>query len=393
MNGLNIVVYPHELEIGGSPTNAIELAAGVRDLGHHVTIVASPGPLQALVKARELPFMALPAPTGTGDFRRTVRALRSVLSRAVDLVHAYEYRAMTEAYAATRFLPSLPLVSTEMSMGVPSRFPRSIPLIMGTRSLGEEARRIGIRRVEVLEPPVDTQQNSPEYDGPDFLQAHGLERTTTTAVIVSRLVTLLKLEGIETAMESVRILGPSLRFQLAVVGGGPEHERLRSRAEAVNAELGRRAIVMTGPLVDARPAYAAADVIIGMGHSALRAMAFAKPVLVVGEGGFSEPVTPETAGLFLQDGFYADRRGNPNPQRLASQLAELLVSPDRRRCLGEFGRRFVCEQFSLEAAARTLEQIYLRSISDRPSPLRSTVESLKMSSDLVVGRLRRRCRS
>jgi glycosyltransferase involved in cell wall biosynthesis len=390
---MKILICPHELEIGGSQTNAIELAAATRDLGHDVTVVASPGPLLSLVQARRLPFVALPARTGNGDIRRAARALRSVLQRRpADLVHAYEYRAVVEAYAATRTHRGLPLVATELSMSVPSRFPRSVPLIMGTRSLGEDARRLGVRRVEVLEPPVDTAQNSPDYAGPEFLRAHGLDPAVPTAVIVSRLASLLKREGLETAIESVRVLEPRLPIQLAIVGGGPEHQSLWRRADAVNAALGRRAVVLTGPLVDPRPAYAAADVAIGMGHSALRAMAFAKPVLVIGEGGFSEPVTPETTPSFLRDGFYGDGHGRPDPQRVAAQVAELLADTDRGRRLGDHGRNLVCERFSLEATARRLERIYERAIADRPSILASAVESWRISSDLAVRKARGRVR-
>ena len=49
---------------------------------------------------------------------------------------------------------------------------------------------------------------------------------------------------------------------------------------------GRQVVLLTGEIADPRPAYAAADVVVGQGGSALRGMAFGKPLVVVGEGRF-----------------------------------------------------------------------------------------------------------
>ena len=54
--GLNVLVYPHAMEVGGSQLNAIELAAAVRDLGNEVTVLSDDGPL--VQRVRELDLMA-----------------------------------------------------------------------------------------------------------------------------------------------------------------------------------------------------------------------------------------------------------------------------------------------------------------------------------------------
>ena len=41
---MRILVYPHDLGIGGSQLNAIELAAAVQRLGHEVIVYGRPGP-------------------------------------------------------------------------------------------------------------------------------------------------------------------------------------------------------------------------------------------------------------------------------------------------------------------------------------------------------------
>ena len=89
-----------------------------------------------------------------------------------------------------------------------------------------------------------------------------------------------------------------------IVGDGAARAEVEEAAAAANARAGRRVVVLAGQLGDPRPAYAAADVVLGMGGSALRGMAFGKPLMVQGEGGFWELLTPESAPMFLRQGWY-----------------------------------------------------------------------------------------
>jgi hypothetical protein len=134
------------------------------------------------------------------------------------------------------------------------------------------------------------------------------------------------------------------------------------RAEHINTELGRQAVIIYGPLEDPRPAYAAADVVLGMGGSALRGMAFAKPLVVLGTRGFSRECTPETASHFLREGFYGVGDGTQAP--LAKQILHVLA---RREELGPWSRKTVVERYGLHAAADVLERIYHETLSSSQS--------------------------
>ena len=86
---MRVAVYPHMLELGGSQLHAIELAAGVRDLGHDVVVFAQPGPLKARVDELGLDFVAAPQPRGRPS-PGVLRALGGLIAeRSLDVVHAY----------------------------------------------------------------------------------------------------------------------------------------------------------------------------------------------------------------------------------------------------------------------------------------------------------------
>ena len=58
---MKVIVYAHRLEVGGTQTNAIELAAAVRDMhGWEVILFAQPGPMVELVNARGSDFVPAP---------------------------------------------------------------------------------------------------------------------------------------------------------------------------------------------------------------------------------------------------------------------------------------------------------------------------------------------
>ena len=116
-------------------------------------------------------------------------------------------------------------------------------------------------------------------------------------------------------------------------------------------------IHFAGEQLDPRPYYAAADVVVGMGSSALRAMAIGRPVVVQGEHGFSLPCEPATIGTFLRQGFWGVGDDGPIDPLVAS-LERLLDDPALRDELGEFGRRSVVGRFALPEAARRLEAHY-----------------------------------
>jgi hypothetical protein len=178
---------------------------------------------------------------------------------------------------------------------------------------------------------------------------------------------------------------------LLLVGDGSEGPRLRGLADQVNRRHGRSIVVLAGEWLDPRWAYATADVCLGMGGSALRAMAFAKPLVVQGEGGFFRRLSPETVGLFLEEGWYGvdDRDLEGAIDHLTTQLEPLLDDPELRSTLGEYGRDLVTERFSLDSAALVQEQVYRDAVSG-VQQARPVLEPIRSGTGLVAHKVRRK---
>jgi glycosyltransferase involved in cell wall biosynthesis len=361
---VRLLVAPHDLGIGGSQINAIDLAAGAAEAGHDVVVYGKPGPLVDYVESRGLEFVPArelryrPAPSRIAQLATLSR------QRRLDLIHAYEWPPCLDAYFGAHLGSGVPLLCTVLSMWVSPLVPPSIPLIMGTEALAEEARQTHRAPVWVLEPPIDTVADAPSIDGDAVRAEFGIGADDLLVVSVSRLSIELKLDALVEAIDATDLIAGEFPLTLLLVGDGPAADSLRARAEQVNGRWGREVVRFAGARLDPRPAYAAADLVVGMGSSALRAMAIAKPVVVQGIGGFSRIFDPASYDYFLREGIWGVGDGSDNAPLLAAQMRSLLSDPERRAMLSSYGRSTVVERFSLQRAIGIQLETYEKVAAD-----------------------------
>jgi glycosyltransferase involved in cell wall biosynthesis len=374
-----VLVGLHHTELGGSQLNGLDIATATRDRGMHVHVMAAhagaPGPIADLTRDRGLPLTLVHHPQSRSQrgwlYRRAIadRMTAIVRDHDIDLVHAYEDLILEALYGPHLRLRTR-LVGTVYAMTVPTWLPRHTPLVAGTRQIVDAANATG-QDAWLIEPPINTAGDDPRVvDASSFCRAYP---GRPLYVIVSRLEPDMKQEGIQRTIDAMRVLDG----QLVVVGDGPSRRLLEAEAARVNARVNRTAAVIHGPMTDPRPAYAAADVVLGMGGSALRAMSFGKPVVVLGIRGFAREFTPATAPYFFENGFYGIGDGIPGP--LASQIRLVL---EQRHELGAWSRETVVARYGLEAAAAALCDIY--DLAPQPSPLVAAAAALRTGAHKLV---------
>jgi glycosyltransferase involved in cell wall biosynthesis len=229
-------------------------------------------------------------------------------------------------------------------------------LIVGTRYLLQD---INWRRggVHLISPPVNLEYDRDTCGGERFIFEHGIYNAQPKIVIVSRLDEELKAKAVELSMKAVS-LNDGKKVQLIVVGSGNAEGRLKELASEINCRHGRRLIHMVGAMSDPRPAYACADIVIGMGGSAARALAFGKPLIVAGEFGWFRIFEHSTADELFRNSFWSDETTADPAGDLNGHIQRLLSDQYDRRALGDFGRRFAQLNFGLEEMATKLVSVY-----------------------------------
>lgn len=379
---MKILMFAHQLDIGGSQTNAIDLATALRDLhGHDVVLFAAPGPMVKLVKERGIRFVAAPispvhpSPARMCALRETVRCERP------DLIHVWDWWQCLDAYYGVYLPMRIPMVVSDTLMETTRLLPKEVPTTFGTPELADQAKAMGRRRVGLVVPPVDIHWNAPDTVDPKaFRQQWGIGKQDILLVTVSRIVEQLKGESLLGTIEVVRRLGRQIPLRFVIVGEGSARAKLAQLAAHVNAELGRPAVLVTGPLLDPRPAYAAADIVVGMGGSALRGMAFEKPVIIVGEQGFSAPLTPDTAQSFYYKGIYGRGDCSFSNGALESDIRGLIERNGELAALGQFSRRFVVQHFSLEAVSAQLADFCRAAAAELPPLQAAAANAIRTSA-------------
>lgn len=170
-------------------------------------------------------------------------------------------------------------------------------------------------------------------------------RTPVKAVTVGRLVPWKQVNGLLEALTEVPELG------LMVVGDGPERPRLERRARELGVQdrvyfAGRR------PKKEALGLMAACDLFVlnsayeGLPHVVLEAMALGLPVVATAAGGTPEVVRDGETGV-LVPGRYAT---------LGASLSALARDPALRRRLGRAARQWVGERLSAANMIRLTEE-------------------------------------
>lgn len=353
---MRIVVYPHSMEMGGSQKNAIDIAGSLQARGHEVVVFAPPGPLVDLVAERGLRHEPAPRPR--------IRPSQAIMRRLCDVVeelnaevvHGFEWPPAVEAVFGPYRRLNVPAVCSVMSMSVATFLPSWLPLTVGTESIlrAEQAKR---SQVTLLEPPVDTRWDRP-IDQRESKARLGIDPGTLVVSLVTRLAAELKREGILTAISAVGRLAAEFPVRLVIAGDGPARAQVESAARLANAAAGTDVVRLTGDLPDPRSVYDAADIALGMGGSALRAMAFAKPLVVQGERGFWRLLEPGSLPEFVSGGWFGIGDGGGGAERLEALLRPLLADAALRGRLGEFSRATVDSRYGLDAATDALEVFY-----------------------------------
>ncbi|KQY42908.1 glycosyltransferase family 4 protein [Cellulomonas sp. Root137] len=348
-----VLVHLNSLELGGTQINAVDLAAAVVPHGYESHLIGpeptGPGAnLLDVAAERGVRVTPYREPSTALAYSRVLR--RTADEIGADLLHAYGTWGAARAFywGPSRF-GRLPWVQTMYEMELHHSVHRHHPLIVGTEYLLEECEdRPG--PTVLISPPVDMLRDRPrDADAPP--------NESVTIVIVSRLEEDMKSVPVEAAIGAVRRLADH-DLVLEIVGTGAAESRLRTLGEKANADLGRPAVRFLGAMSDPRPAYARADIVLGMGGSAARGLAHGKPLVVQGEAGWSAVLEPENAALLARSSYWSPEAVAEPDVLLAQNLLTLVDDEPRRRRLGEFSRTFAEQRFGLTAMAEKLVGLY-----------------------------------
>jgi len=261
--------------------------------------------------------------------------------------------------------------------GIPALGPRKatgyrlIGLLMRAAFSGLSANTHHATRAAALLTGIAEKRWAVTYNGMDFSLLDPRESRAAVAarhgvqpgdrVIIGTSANLRALKRNELLLQACAHL-PEERFQLLIVGEGPDRPRL----EQITNELGlERNTIFVGMQSHVGDYLALMDIFVlpsgpqeSFGNSAIEAMAVGLPTLVFQDGGG----LPEHI-QHMQTGFIVN-----SVEALATELRRLLDAPELRRDVGINAARYVRDKYSLQSMVRTYDAFYQHVLDRNGAP-------------------------
>ncbi|MEY2536720.1 MAG: hypothetical protein QOG67_460 [Verrucomicrobiota bacterium] len=191
----------------------------------------------------------------------------------------------------------------------------------------------------------------------EFRNRFNIGPTEFVAVCIGRIK--WKRKGQEFLIKAAALLRDAGNpFTTVIVGQpwpGNEDHLVRLHALVNELRLQDR-VIFTGELSDARPAYAASDVMVlpsaqpePFAGVVMEAMAMGKPVIATALGGSLDQVVDGETGYLVPPS---------DPGSLAEKLSVLMNDPEMRTQMGRAGQLRIETQFTLQQTVDKLEKVY-----------------------------------
>lgn len=246
---LRVLQVSHCLGVGGLERVVVDLAQGLRRLGHdaHVCSLRGPGPLQAELAERGIPVFPMPWPGRGADRLMFLKVLRLIRSRRYDVVHTHNTHAFLDGGAAA-LLAGVPVrVHTDHARPFPDKL--RYMLLERILSLGyhkvvgvSEHTAENLRRYEGIRPPklavipngIDGEWYRRERDRLDRSELRKRAGLDGFSRVFGLGVRLEEQKGIRYLLEAMpEILREHPSAGLAVAGSGSLEQDLKARAKAL----------------------------------------------------------------------------------------------------------------------------------------------------------------
>lgn len=353
---MNILMLSMSMGAGGAETHVLTLARALVRAGHSVTVASAGGMLTAGLAEGGVAHVTLPlASRSPVALARAVSGIIRLCRReSFDVIHAHGRIPALTAHAARRLSPRVPPCAVTVHGVYSPHAPGARLSKWGERTMAVSediadytSATYGIDRgrIAVIPNGVDIPEKAADVRraGLDIVTSGRLDGDSSAAALM-----------LTEVFPSVCREFESERPTLTIIGGGTLEGEIRARAERVNREVGRAAVVCTGAVPDAAAEAAKHGIFAGSSRAAIEAMAAGMPVLLCGNAGVRGILTGENFPAAAADNLTcrrAPRTDDPAAALLDGMRRLARMSADERAALGEFCRRTAREHYDIDRTA------------------------------------------
>lgn len=364
-----ILITTMGLDIGGAETHIVELSLSLQRRGYTVVIASNGGVFVPTLEQAGIRHYNVPlARRSVKDMLRSLVLLRRIIkSEKPDVVHAHaripgflcgilrktmHFPFVTTAHAHFDVTGLLKLMSN-WGQKVLAVSPDIFEYLIENYKLDRGDVRLTVNG-------IDTEKFSPATSDANIVSEFSIDRSAPVICHVSRLDREASFSARVLLEAFPQVCSVCPGVTLLIAGGGDVFEEISGLAEAVNTQLGRRAVIMTGARGDINEVLAASDLFVGVSRAALEAMSAGLPVILSGAEGYIGLFTPENAEHSRSTNFCGRGDALPEKDTLAGAIIAALtgLSQEQREELSQFGRNYVQRGYSITRMTDDAVEIY-----------------------------------
>jgi|GEM_PF-5577773 len=352
------------LELRGSVSQALTLAAQLSKRGHHLLFADAGGPLEKSAEALEsdnltrVRWEERPQQNAIGYFSRR-RLLRQLDAFDPELIHVPSLSWKTPWREVAAKL-DVPMVATVHSARATKRIdPREFSAFERIIAVSHDAREAVVNHGRVPREQVDLVFPGVNAIAKEALTARATSRANMIPVLAC-IGPLTDKAGLRTLLRAASLLlAADVEVRILIVGQGRYEGYLRDWIAEYN--LGYLVILVNelftySGVMDLADLFLIPSESSDQGHFALEAMARGIPPILSGSGGNYELVADNQTGLIFKEG---------DAESLANAVMQAATQPELRKTLGQAAWDAVKTQRSAQNMAMECESVYERAISYR----------------------------
>lgn len=360
---MKILFYVNDLRIGGCQINAVNLGKALVQRGHNVIFVAETGSLSERILKNGMSFVPILTSRGRPSLKISRKIAEVAQFHSVDIIQAFDPMPLMEAYAS-QIWHSKPVYGLITAQATPEyRLPQHQEIALVNQDTIERyKKRWGWdpERLRLLVARLDCDLYKPQSVREDQLFSEfPLQANAPILSLISRIDTG-KWKTIElfllAALQWQKTKAEVMPINFLIVGDGI----LFSELQTLILDLGLSGQVFAiGERLDIPEIMNASAIVLGMASTCQQGLACGRPVIVVGENGFSDLIEP--CNFDYLAGFHFNLHhisSKIQPDHLCQQFVKVLEYPENAKKLGEFGRMIACERFDSHIGAEQLDRTY-----------------------------------
>lgn len=369
---LKVLMLVDALNIGGTETHVLNITKKLMDMGVYVVIATSGGPMEVIMRSYGIKVIKIPI---NGDYISNkkkfgmIKILKDIIDEEkINIIHCHLFASMQLASELYRMY-KIPYVVTIHGLFYPNNifYPTCIQaskVIAVSKPVREMLyNKLGDKigdKIVIIPNGIGRELIDNSHTDIDIRKELNIPKTAEILCYCSRLDWNKTNVARVLLFSFTHLLEEHSNLHVIVIGDGPGRESLEKEAQVINEMAGRDVVHMTGAKVDVIPYYLESSIIIGTARVALEGMMCGKPVIAIGNQGYTGIVT-ESKKDIQWDMYFGDHDAlsKPNVTNLVKDIRYLLKKKKETTKIGIWGKNWCKEMFDIDNCVKEIVKIYI----------------------------------